>query len=367
MIRHGWRFALLTFVFLLLGTACDASAPLTPTPTLTADAPGEERPLRLFIVRSYGAGDAWSDRVRVGILEALAQNGYDLVSGNLLLEECALYAELTSRDPEALEKRKETLIRKIQDFGADIVILVDDEAARWILESYPDPAQRFVLCGLSDVAWGQGLERANAVGVLDFVHPVETVRLAASMMRSPPKEVLFLSDASLSGVTEAAQVRTALSDAEEPALREVLTRSVDGWETWQEVILEEVPHVDLVLLGRYSALVDAGGVPVPQSTVLRWTLQNSPEPIFGLHLHAIESGVAGGLVASGYEQGRKAAELTLDLLRGVDAETRSPQPAQRNVLAINIAAAQYWDLDASVEVLLAARVVRYFPIALGGP
>jgi hypothetical protein len=40
--------------------------------------------------------------------------------------------------------------------------------------------------------------------------------------------------------------------------------------------------------------------------------------------------------------------------------------SEHNVLAVNVAAANYWDLDVPVEFLIAARVERYFPIALGG-
>ncbi len=346
----------------LVGAGCGQVSP-TPAPDMTSETVIDQ-PFRLFLVRSYGDTDPWSNRVRAGILEKLAQSGYDQTLETLILEEFALQAERLT-DAAEIEMQVEAAIQSIQEFNPDVVILIDDEAAHWLINAYPD-AQKFVFCGLNSTSWEQEFDRSDVTGVLEIPYPVETVRVAESMMRRPPNSVLLLTDASMAGVAEAATVQEILADTAAHPVEELLVYHTDEWQEWQRIILEEASAVDLVLLGHHSTLQDAAGEPVLKTAVLEWTLDNSSEPVFGLRLNTISNGAVGGLAVSGYEQGRRAAELALSVLHGEAPSSLPVRGSEHNVLAVNIAAANYWDLDVPVEFLIAARVERYFPIAAGG-
>jgi ABC-type uncharacterized transport system substrate-binding protein len=219
---------------------------------------------------------------------------------------------------------------------------------------------------VNSTSWEQEFDRSDVTGVLEIPYPVETVRIAESMMTSSPKSVLLLTDASMAGVAEAATVQEMLVNTADHPVEDLLVYQTDEWQEWQHVILEEVSAVDLVLLGHHSTLRDAAGEPVLKTAVLEWTLDHSSVPVFGLRLNTISNGAVGGLAVSGYEQGRRAAELALSVLHGEAPSSLPVKGSEHNVLAVNVAAANYWDLDVPVEFLIAARVERYFPIALGG-
>jgi len=368
MFRYvrGLKIGLLLIALVTTFCGCNgalrpASTP-TPVSTVVADA---SQPLRLFFVRTYAEENAWSNRIRTGLLENLAKSGYDQAAQNLTFSEAAIGAG-TLRDTEQLQKRIADIITEIQTFGPDVVIVADDEAARQVIRGYPDPTQAFVFCGLNGGTWEYGLSRPNVTGVIETTYPLQTIRLSATMMGYEPDSVLFLSDTSIASATTNDQVASVLLDEEVSPVREFVGQQTESWEAWQRFVLEEADDFDILMLGYYGNLTDENGEHIPGITVLAWTLQNSSVPVFGVQLNTIDGGGVGGLVVSGYEQGQAAAELALQVVQGAEPNSLAYRIPERNVLAVNVVAARHWDLEIPLELLTAARVERYFPVALGG-
>lgn len=360
-----YRRCVLLLLVALVGASCSLNVqePNTPTSIPTAEVGGQ--PFRLFLVRTYSEEDSWSNRIRTGVLERLAQLDYAQASQNLVFSEFALRAE-TLRDSVEIEDRVATAIQEIKEFNPDVVIVADDEAARWIIRRYPDPTQPFVFCGLNTRAWEYGLSRLSVTGVLETTYPLQTVYLAGAMEGRLPEKVLFLSDESIASTAESEEMRTTLLSAEDVAIEEFVSNQTSDWEDWQALVLEEAGTFDLLLLGYFKNLVNDDGDYIPERTVLQWTLENSPTPVFGLQLNTSEDGAVGGLAVSGYTQGQEAAELALEIFRGAEPASLSHRIPKRNVLVVNVVAARYWDLDVPLELLIAARIERNFPIAVGG-
>lgn len=366
MVKHPRRLAFVVLMIALSSTACGNLVPSTPTPTPASSAAVDaEQPLRLFFVRTYAEENAWSNRIRTGILEKLAKSGYDQAAQNLIFSEAAIGADVL-KDAERLQSRVADIIAEIQAFGPHVVVVADDEAARQVIRGYPDPTLPFVFCGLNGRAWEYGLSRPNVTGVIETTYPLQTVRLGAKMMGYEPRSVLFLSDTSIASVTANDQIALALSDEEVSPVREFVGQQTDSWEAWQKLVLEDAEDFDILMLGYYGNITDENGEHMPGITVLHWTLQNSPVPVFGVQLNTIDGGGVGGLVVSGYEQGQAAAELVLQILQGAEPDSLAYRIPERNVLTVNMVAARYWDLEIPLELLVAARVERYFPVALGG-
>ncbi len=365
MFCRRWGFVYGLLLAILALSACNVGPDeprRTPRPITAVEEAG---PLRLFFVRTYGQEDPWSNRVRTGILERLAQSGYDRPSQTLVFSDYALDIG-TVTETARLKTRAAAVMEEIRAFDPDVVIVADDEGARQVIRGYPDPNQPFVFCGLNGSAWEHGLSRPNVTGVLESVYPLQTVRLAATMAGRGPEDVLFLSDRSIASDTTMNQLPLVLLDDEFAPVKTVVRRQTSSWSAWQTSVLEEADDFDMVLLGYYGSLLTEEGEHLSRSTVLRWTLEHSSVPVYGLHLHTVDGGAVGGLVVSGYEQGRRAAEMALEIYQGASPGSLSHRTPERNVLAVNVAAARYWDLDVPLEMLVSARVERYFPIALGG-
>ncbi len=355
--RTLWRRRLLWIGWLalvMLFVGCEASAPVVPARPDTERATDT---LRLFIVRSSGPDDIWSNQVRIGVVESLVPLGYH-PGENLVVEEFPLNADKhlgRTFDEEILK----WAVRAAQEFEPDVIMLLDDEAAVRFIPAYPDPEQLFVFTSLSVDAEEYDLVRPNVTGVLEETYPVETMRLARDLVPNISR-VMILSDASLSGWASAVKAQAAIQESEDLEMR-AFVYMTDSWEKWQQIVLGETDWVQVVLLGHYDQVLDATGTPVGKSQVLAWTLRKSPVPVFGLWMREVQDGAVGGLVLSPYEQGHTTAQLIAPLAKGVDPVTLPPRLPEHKVLAINVAAMHYWDLHFIVPLLRVARVYQRFP------
>ncbi|MGC9356324.1 MAG: ABC transporter substrate-binding protein [Anaerolineae bacterium] len=354
-LRYLFRIFFLTLVISLVGCA-----PETPTLPVAGVPTSQEpsRPLRLFLVRSYGTEDIWGQQIRAGVLETLSRNGYDRVEGNLVLTEFTLNAERYT-GAEVNEAVLSTVLNAIESSLPHVVLVADDEAARSVIPNYPDPEQIFVYCGLNGDPEAYGITGDNITGVLERPYPVQTVRMAQDL-GNQVTQVLIMSDTSLSGKASAEDIYEILNAPDAPPV-EVVREATGEWETWQRVVREEFGKVDGVLMGQHAGLLNEAGETVPEDEVLAYTLENSPVPVFGLWLGDVQRGAAGGLTISPYEQGRAAADLVVRIARGEAPSALAPTLPERNVLAVNIAAVERWSLNVPLELLVSARVYRRFP------
>ncbi len=341
--------------------ACQ-SAPqaVAPTAPPTPPAPGK---LRLFWVDSYAETDIWSQQVRTGFLETLARNGYSTVNGKLEMRVFSMDVRraVSNEDLTAAALHVSELI---QDFGPDMVVVAGDEATRAVIAYYPDRTMPFVFCGFVGNPAMYGLDLPNVTGVLEQLHPVQTVAIAYAFIKGT-HQYMVLSDASMSGRARALAVYTDLGKSEYGATMATL-EIVETWADWQTLVLEAGQKVDFIVLAGYQGIVDATGVLVDEQEVMRWMLQNSPVPVFALSNLAIVNGAVGGLVAYGYEEGVAVAERVLLLANGTPPADIAIAGPTRNLLAINLAAVRHWNLRVPITFPLAARIYRTLPAIEGG-
>ncbi|PTU67027.1 hypothetical protein DB032_19910 [Chromobacterium sp. Panama] len=88
-----------------------------------------------------------------------------------------------------------------------------------------------------------------------------------------------------------------------------------SYADWQRRVLGAAGRYQAIWIGLYFTLRDAGGKVVPGDEVLRWTAAHAKLPLFAFWDFAVgKDKAAGGLVLSGYEQGREAAKLAEQVL-----------------------------------------------------
>ena len=358
------NYLLLILLLSSLLVSCVGSEVVTPpiTPTPTIESVALERPWRIFLLRSYGEDHLASNRMRSGILEALARGGYSTPADTLELAEMAL--DLSPAVEEVPPELITAAIEAISEFEPDLVMVLDDEAARSVIPIYPDSTLPFVFTGLDGTPDQYALALPNVTGVLEHPYPEKTIQIAQRMGRQ--RDLLILGDQSLPVGSNAEALAAQLEASEELDLRQVITRETDDWEEWQLLVLEEASNMDFILLLRYQTLETDWGGQISEQSVLNWTLKNSPIPVFGLWLQTVQNGAVGGLVISTYAQGQLAGEMALEIAAGRSPAGIPVSRPQNNILAINAGAADYWNMKIPLEFLITARIERQFPIPVGG-
>lgn len=357
MSRQGGRalahWSLTVWLGLLLfwGLACTAT-PTPFSPSLSAP-PAPRAPLRLFIFYSADLSEIWAAQIRTGIIEMLVQEGHYSLGETLWLGEHRLASQGETMEPAITQA-----LAAAEAFAPDAVITVGNQATEHVLPAYPAPRPHFVFCGVTTETLAEVRDLSGLVGVLERPYPVQTARLATTLVPRA-RQFMVLGDYSSEGaVATRAIFEKVFFDPPYPAIP--VLRHTDKWEEWQAYVAE-ASAMDFVLLGKYTHVRDAAGMPVPPQEVLRWTLLNSRVPVFGLWQDTVVNGAVGGLVLLGEEQGRKAAQLLLQQLGGAKVTDLQLVSPERNMLAINLRAAEHWRLRPSFELLVTASLGGVFP------
>ena len=347
--------------------------------------------LRVFWVNSYQEDDPWSMQLRTGILETLARAGYSLADKTLAFE--AFHIEGTYYDLPDILPITERAMTAIEAFGPDVVVVSDEEAIRALVPRISNFGLPIIFCGLNGSPQDEYLNHPNVTGVLERPHLLQTIRVAQDFLAIDTQDpdvgeprYLILSDGSLSGQVSAAVIHDVIYN-ESTGARVVPPVDVlvsSQWEDWQTLFLQASersaetgdPGLDFVLVLHYHTIKGkteerdlattstSNGPYLSPHEVMSWILENSPVPIFGLWDFAISDGAVAGLVISGYDQGAAAADIAVQIIRGTDIASIEVRAPSRNLLAMNLAAAQAWGLQIPIQFAMAARVYRTLPIDL---
>ena len=352
------------WVMLLAGAllvACSSATPVLPqenVPVQSTVEAGTLPPLRLFLLDSYSGNDMGSQQMRAGVLETLSAYGYGETAnavGSLTLQELSMGLD-AEQDPETVAEITQQAIASVQAFAPDVVLILNNEAALEVIPAYPDPNQAFVFCGFHGNVEAQGLNRPNVTGVLEEPKPLQTLRMAATLVQGA-RHYMILSDRTPSGTDGASSVYREILTSSELDVAGTL-RLTNNWQIWQQYVLKEAAKMDFILLLQTNGLRDPEEGMVPSDTALSWTLENSPVPVFSLWLEPVSSGAVGGLTISSYEEGAAAAKMIWRIARGAHPSSVLITPSERNVLAMNLAAAEYWDVQVPFEFLSTAKIYQ---------
>lgn len=360
MNRHWWHLVLIVGLLCPLGAAC-SGGPATETPEppeFVTPFPLLSEPLRLFLVYSYSPAVPQSGEIRLGILEALARQEYNFFENTLELEEFSLNVTAETV-PEELAVLVQEAVQAIQNYDPDVVIVLNDEAARAVIPAYPDPNQPFVFCGLKGNPQDYGLNRSNVTGVLERPYPLQTARMAMEITQKQDSFMVLGDDSPVGEAIISEVYRQLITDTTLESRPDLCITS--RWEEWQQLVLKEAAASDFILLVGYSGLKDRAENTISDREALQWTLQHAPVPVFGLWVETTREGAVGGLTLYLYEQGVTAAEMALRIAQGASPSSiLATQPA-RNILTLNFAAIEHWELRIPLVFLTTARIYRQFP------
>lgn len=349
VLRRLW--GLLACCALVL-TAC--GSPQAAAPLMTPQQiPVRQDTLRIFWVTGYALDDPRTAQLQTGLREALANQGYSMPSGNLQLD--TYYMGLTHRmQPAEAATLATEAIQAIQAFAPDVVVVSGDAVAQALIPDYPDPTLPFVFCNVYGEPEELGLALPNVTGVVVRPRIVETLRIAQAFLPEATRFML-LTDASAESTAQAeALYREGLISSGFSA--DSLLRSVDTWAEWQQAVLVDAADVDFIVLLDYTALLEVDGQPVSARDVLRWTVENSPTPVFGLWQQTVIDGAVGGLVLLPAQQGAAAAARVVSLADGATPASLPISAPVNNLLSVNLAAAGRWGMQIPVEFVLAAQI-----------
>ncbi len=316
---------------------------------------------RVFIVHSYDRENLASDPQDTGLVQGFADQGF--VDGEtVVFERFFMDTKRLYQLPDQVEARGREALARIRDFKPDLVVTVDDNAARTVMLPLVDGDIPVVFTGINirPEVYSKGREFMasrqhpghNITGIYEKLHFATSLRVMEEIVPGLQKIVLII-DESLTGNAIRQQIE-AEQLAEKSGILYTI-RQVGRFDEYKQLIrwLNSDPET-----GAYYPvairLTDENGSVVPVREILQWTLGHVRKPGIAVNYEVCRMGVLGGVSVDFTAMGRQAGHKGGRILRGEPAGGIAVEDAARYALVFNTARARQLGLVIPPELLGAA-------------
>ncbi len=269
---------------------------------------------RILVVESYNAEYRWDHDYREVLVQMLGER-YNL----------EFFEMDTKRLPiEMHAGMAEKALARIRSVRPALVILGDDAALQYLGEPLDALDIPCVYLGINGNPRNYGrMKFKNITGVLERPPIKRNIVYIRQIMPSIAKvRVLFDTNRTVQLIhDELFEGKSRMMvDGIQVDLR--LCKTLDEWKN--SVLSAPADGYQVTIAGTYHTLTQTNGKVADPEEVIVWTAANSHVPLFALWEFAVGPHMAiGGLVLSSREQGKAAAAIALDILKG------GPKPSQR--------------------------------------
>ena len=298
---------------------------------LVSPAYGEQRKKRIFVVSSYDKSYLWSQATQKGLNNAMLTYGYldniqqanDFTTNDHVESSKAVIKKAwmdTKRKNSFREIAATTvrIMRSIDEFKPDLVLLGDDNAANYIGNQLLDTPIPVVFWGINGLPLKYGLVESmdspghNVTGVWQAGYPQESLELLHRLIPKAKTFAILACDSETSR-PRVKQIRHLASKGKLPLklVDEVVTNSFSEFKTRT---LELVPNVDAFFILNHDTLTDDQGNHVDMLDVGKWYLENVKRPEASPEAQFVREGMLLSAGDSGYNQSYKAFEMAFDIL-----------------------------------------------------
>lgn len=260
---------------------------------------------KVLIIESYHSEYAW-DKNYINGIKSVFKDDFEL-----------LYFQMnTKRLPKnAYQERADCAWEYFQKTKPELVILGDDNALDFLGTRFSQIVTPVIYLGINDNPRHYNIYQSkNITGVLERPLIKRAIPIMAQLLPKKVTHILLMFDNSLTSHTILEEVFSSNTQIIISGIK-VKIELIGDWETWQNTLLNTDNHYDAVFFGLFHTLKDKDNNHIPDEQVLQWSAKNTPIPPFGFWDFAIGQDKAiGGLVLSGYEQGKLAAEIAKEVL-----------------------------------------------------
>jgi len=320
---------------------------------LASMAYGEKKKKRIFVVSSYHKSYLWSQSTQKGLTSAMLNYGYldnlqqandftknDYVESSRVLIKKTWMDTKRKNSFREIAQTSDRIMKSIDKFKPDLVLLGDDNAANYIGNQLLDTPIPVVFWGINGMPLKYGLVESmdspghNVTGVWQAGYPKESLELLQRLIPDARTFAILACD-SETARPRVKQIRAMARKGELPLklVDGVVTNSFSEFKTR---VLELVPKVDAFFILNHDTLNDDQGKHVDMLVVGKWYLENvkkpeaSPEPQF------VREGMLSTASDSGYNQSYKAFEMAFDILeQGLNPSSMRTAVPPKGPLMVN--------------------------------
>ncbi len=322
------------------------------------------QPKNIFIVSSYERGEVCSLPQEDGLLEELARNGF-IEHKNLTVRRYYMGTKRTHTSPAAMTAQGKKALQLIRQVQPDLVVILDDNAAREVMLPLVGSGIPIVFSGLNQlpevynqkVRFMHSRQRPgyNVTGVcekLQVVHPLSLIREIIPGL----KKVVALVDRTPSGKAVVKQLEKETTGKALP-----VDFFIEQIGTWQE--LKEVIHrinSDPEIGAYYPVLTGLGcetGKTCTATEIIPWLIEHCHKPDLALNYLYCRMGFFGGAAVDFRAMGAQAGAQAAKILNGTPAGNLPIEDAKRFAIVFNLKRARQLEITIPGEILGAADAI----------
>jgi ABC-type uncharacterized transport system substrate-binding protein len=195
---------------------------------------------RCLYVSSYHRGYAWSDGVEQGLRKVL--------TGHCEIRQIDMDTK-RNKSAEFKQSAAAAVKREIESWKPDVVIVSDDNAAKYVVkEYYRDADTPFVFSGVNWTVKEYGFPYSNVTGIIE-VAPLEVMLNHAVKYSGGAKNAIYLGADTLTEKKNLDRV-TSASNKLGIELRGILVSDASEWKSQYQAAQE----ADFIVMGSYSGI-----------------------------------------------------------------------------------------------------------------
>lgn len=353
------RGLLLVLIVSLILMGCSTESENDSATAKPTDAPPvsqtSDEPIRILRLDSYHVEFPWSTEITRGVVQGLADHGYEVDGEKVILDEYFMDTKRNTSQ-EYFDQIAADTIAYIEETQPDVVIASDDNAAALVVQPMRSGSIPFVVLGLNGQPEAYEFdEEANVTAVLERPHINAMLEWIQQVIGVGTRISILAEDSPTTGrMFGDGVIQRTIEDS---PLEFISMNATNDFEAWQNYVREAADTSDVLFLGAYAALHDADGNAVEAVATLRWTLENSEIPVMGFWEEAVHEGTVGGSVISGYVQGYESAERAVAILDGTPSSEIPHSAPPRGKLIINQRAIDKWGIQVPLDLLEVSEVV----------
>lgn len=279
----------------------------------------------ILMIHSYSQDYKWTHDQHNGFVSYL-DTEYD---GDLLFKSEYLDTKHRAYNPEYAKLTAQFLVKKYADLSPDLIYVTDDNATRFFIDELRSqyPETPVIFSGVNNRQLLNKVNQANIKGVFEEKDILSSLELINDIGGDTSKIALLGDDS----VTHHATVKAMQQQLKARPDISIQVLSASRINDVREKIQHcQCRHIILTSIGNIRS---ENGEPMSLERIVGSITRSFKGSVFTMEDAYLIEGVVGGYVTSGYEQGKTAAMLALQVFDGLPVDQlQSPPTPNRYII-----------------------------------
>jgi len=318
----------------------------------------------VLIVHSYEKGHICGQPQEDGIIDVFKESGME-IGKDVEFHYFYMDTKRTYTTPPEIETRGKLALDKVKRIKPNVVITLDDNAARTVMLPLIGSNIQVVFSGMNGQPEDYNNKRhfmdsrkkpgANVTGVYEKLYLIKSLNVMKSVLPDL-KKVIGITGYSPTGNAITKQLEQELKEDSSPVAFELVR--VKDFPEYKKMIARVNNDPEIGALYPVALLLKTvDGKTYTAPDILRWTIKNCKKPGMAINYFFSKLGIFGGAAVDFKVMGYQAGSMAVKILRGTKAGDLPIEDARKYAIVFNTARADELDIKIPFEILGAADFV----------